>query len=682
MKKLLFTALCLVVVVITTNAQSNQKAFKRGQREARSIEKNIKEIKDHLLKCTVALDHFSGSGVLVSEDGYILTAAHVLDAYTGSEIWVKLYNGKYYKATPLGMDVKSDYGLIKIEGEEFEYAEMGSSSELAKDEACVMLGFPNRKLRRDRSAMVRVGFVHGTSNDPDGFLGTSCIVMRGDSGGPLFNLEGKLIGINCAMQGDLEENFFAPVDRIKKNWKKLLKTVNDNPYTFNSKSNKGDNYDPYSAYECNTAPSMKKPFVIEGGKKGLTQIINKAAKITQNPVVKIKSIVVGRGELEVYGTIVGKEGYILSKSSCVGEKNLYCELPTGNQVNAEIIGRDQANDLVLIKIEAGMLSPVDMDKAVHAEVGQLLGTIGTNGKVICSGLLGVETMNIPKNIFTKIKTKTKSDGFNTKHISSYEDVSRRRCDFPAVFVHDMPLRLNEYGSPVVNLKGEVIGINIAREDRTGSLAIPIDKVAEVVRTIIESPKKSEVITDVEGNVYKTVKIGEQWWMAENLRTTKYSDGTDIPLVTDNSEWANLETPAYCWYDNNESYKDTYGALYNHYTVNTKLCPTGWHIPHKEEWQDLLDFLGVKNMGQLKEAGTAHWNTPNNGATNETGFNALPGGAHDNKGNFLGLGKYTYWWSTTAQSGGYWAFYLHYYFRGHLSTFDQKSGFSVRCVKNI
>lgn len=157
------------------------------------------------------------------------------------------------------------------------------------------------------------------------------------------------------------------------------------------------------------------------------------------------------------------------------------------------------------------------------------------------------------------------------------------------------------------------------------------------------------VTDIEGNSYHTVTIGSQVWLAENLKTTKYNDNTSIPLVTGNSEWVYLSSPGYSWYSNDISNKDTYGALYNWYTVNTgKLCPEGWHVPSDTDWTALTTFLGGISAagGKLKEAGTAHWISPNTGATNETGFTAVPGGARDATGPFFGLGYSCNWWSAT------------------------------------
>ncbi|MBI5010148.1 MAG: fibrobacter succinogenes major paralogous domain-containing protein, partial [Bacteroidia bacterium] len=147
-------------------------------------------------------------------------------------------------------------------------------------------------------------------------------------------------------------------------------------------------------------------------------------------------------------------------------------------------------------------------------------------------------------------------------------------------------------------------------------------------TIISSFSSAQV-SDIDGNVYQTVTIGTQVWMKENLKTTKLNDGIALPNVIDNAAWAALTTTGYCWYNNDATtYKSTYGALYNWYAVNTgKLCPIGWHVPSDDEWTLLTTFRGGYSVagGKLKETGTLHWTSPNTGATNETGFTALPGG---------------------------------------------------------
>jgi uncharacterized protein (TIGR02145 family) len=200
-------------------------------------------------------------------------------------------------------------------------------------------------------------------------------------------------------------------------------------------------------------------------------------------------------------------------------------------------------------------------------------------------------------------------------------------------------------------------------------------------------KLPDPVTDIEGNIYKTVITGTQEWMAENLKTTRFNDGTVIPLVADTTAWSNLSSPGYCWYNNDEqTYKKTYGVLYNGYTVSTgKLCPTGWHVPDKAEWQLLRDFLGdtINGGGKMKEAGTEHWYPPNKGADNSSGFTALASGIRYFEGTFSAILYYTGIWSNTdVKSDDEW--FLSLYFGDamvKLSRTPKTYGFSVRCVKN-
>jgi uncharacterized protein (TIGR02145 family) len=196
------------------------------------------------------------------------------------------------------------------------------------------------------------------------------------------------------------------------------------------------------------------------------------------------------------------------------------------------------------------------------------------------------------------------------------------------------------------------------------------------------------ITDTDGNTYNTIQIGSQLWMQENLKTTRYNDGEAIPLVTDNTTWWNLTTPAYCWFLNNiQVYKDVYGALYNWHTVGTgKLCPIGWHVPSDAEWTVLTDYLGGNSMagGKMKETGTTHWRSPNTGATNETGFTALPGGYRGDGGGFMHIENYGNWWSANEIYVSFaWIYYI-YYNGSHIyrsNSWGKTCGFSVRCIKD-
>jgi uncharacterized protein (TIGR02145 family) len=204
---------------------------------------------------------------------------------------------------------------------------------------------------------------------------------------------------------------------------------------------------------------------------------------------------------------------------------------------------------------------------------------------------------------------------------------------------------------------------------------------------IRTADSTGTVIDIDGNIYATVKIGTQWWMAENLRVTHYRTGVEIPNVTDSSEWANLNSGGYCDYDTNEANAGVYGRLYNWYTIYSSgvVAPAGWHVPTDAEWQILADYLGDDSTsgGKLKEAGTAHWISPNTGATNETRFTALPAGVRFDFGSFLDIHEGTAFWSRTGYGdNGVWFRSLSFesaeLFRNFRSPRD---GISIRCVKD-
>lgn len=215
-----------------------------------------------------------------------------------------------------------------------------------------------------------------------------------------------------------------------------------------------------------------------------------------------------------------------------------------------------------------------------------------------------------------------------------------------------------------------------------------------------TPLTYGTLTDQDGNTYKTVTIGTQIWMAENLRTTKYNDSIPIPNVADGDQWEKLSTGAYCTYDNTESIETiaTYGRLYNWYAVNTgKLAPKGWHVPSDADWKKLEMYLGISQEqadktgwrgtdegGKLKEIGIKHWESPNLMASNSSGFSALPGGYRGgDHGSFNHFGIFGNWWSVTEINAG------DAWFRGLVSDYGtiyrdgspKDSGFSVRCVSD-
>jgi uncharacterized protein (TIGR02145 family) len=201
------------------------------------------------------------------------------------------------------------------------------------------------------------------------------------------------------------------------------------------------------------------------------------------------------------------------------------------------------------------------------------------------------------------------------------------------------------------------------------------------------------LVDIEGNIYKTIQIGTQVWMAENLKSTKFKDGTNIsnvtePFLTSHQDWYNIKTPAFCWFENDPiAFKYIFGALYNRYSIASgNLCPTGWHIPSNAEWTTLSDYLGGSMIagGKLKESGTIIWGSPNINATNESGFTALPSGMRWNNGfNFGGLAQLCYFGSATeGDAEGIFAWVLNTE-NAFLSSgvFVADLGMSVRCIKD-
>ena len=202
------------------------------------------------------------------------------------------------------------------------------------------------------------------------------------------------------------------------------------------------------------------------------------------------------------------------------------------------------------------------------------------------------------------------------------------------------------------------------------------------------------VKDIDDNIYRTIKIGNQTWMAENLRTTKYRNGKSIASITDDAKWEKNETGAWCYYENDESNNNPYGKLYNWYAVanNNKICPIGWHVPTDAEWTTLINYLDPEADGgaddntaggKMKRAGRQYWNSPNEGATNNSGFSGVPGGSRYYNGPSNGMGEYGVWWSSTEySSSNVWTRDLYNY-KVNVSrpNFSKSAGFSVRCVRD-
>jgi len=214
------------------------------------------------------------------------------------------------------------------------------------------------------------------------------------------------------------------------------------------------------------------------------------------------------------------------------------------------------------------------------------------------------------------------------------------------------------------------------------------------------------IKDIDGNVYTEIKIGKQVWMVENLRTTKFNDGSSITNITSEEQWNDASRPGYCWYDNDIDNKNTYGALYNWYAVESGiLCPKGWHVPSDAEWTQLEEYLiangynydgtTTSNKIAISLANAKGWfasddvgaigntNTAYDAFRNKSGFSALPGGWRVLSGAFSGIEIYGGWWGSTQKYEDYaWRRSL-YYFDSYVDrNLDFKGlGFSVRCMRD-
>lgn len=203
----------------------------------------------------------------------------------------------------------------------------------------------------------------------------------------------------------------------------------------------------------------------------------------------------------------------------------------------------------------------------------------------------------------------------------------------------------------------------------------------------DKPVLSDIVIDIDGNIYHFDTIGIQIWMRENLKVARYRNGDSIPYIANNDIWKHMRSEGYCHYRNNDSIANIYGHMYNWYAATDprNICPEGWHIPSYSEWLILKDYLGGMNVagGKMKEQGTIHW-TINVNATNESGFTALPGGYRSQwTGGFTDIGKNGNFW-TTMEQDSIWAVYCWVrntegYF--HIDNELKNMGFSLRCIKD-
>jgi uncharacterized protein (TIGR02145 family) len=247
-------------------------------------------------------------------------------------------------------------------------------------------------------------------------------------------------------------------------------------------------------------------------------------------------------------------------------------------------------------------------------------------------------------------------------------------------IDQLNAQLTQQGADVVKLSAELVVVK-------ASLADLIKKFEEL---IIQGSLGNGTVKDVDGNIYKIVKIGNQIWMAENLKTTKFSNGELIPVYPDRFvwEWVNFgngqlrTTPAQCYYNNDSGFNAIFGKLYNWYTAtdSRNVCPQGWRVSTDQDWTILQEFLGENPGDKLKKIGTDEWNFPNSGAKDEFGFSAVPTGVRDNEGFFNGIGINSFFWTPSNSI----AFFRIISLNNPSivrSTRSKTNGLCIRCIKN-
>lgn len=253
---------------------------------------------------------------------------------------------------------------------------------------------------------------------------------------------------------------------------------------------------------------------------------------------------------------------------------------------------------------------------------------------------------------------------------------------------------------ISKLTGTIGGSSVYSETHYKTIYVPSLNLVNRFKTNVNDSDTSTMLNpylrlasgllDIDGNNYPIIKIGNQIWMKENLRVSRYRNGDLIPNVTDNTAWGTLTSGGRSWYNNDSTNNENpYGNLYNWYAVTDSrgLCPSGWHVPSDSEWDVLTNSLGGLSVagGKMKSVGTTYWISPNKDATNESGFSALPGGCRGNDGNFYNILGYAFFWSATEfDNANAWYRYINHNFADVYRNYNDASkagGATVRCLKD-
>jgi serine protease Do len=450
--------------------------------------------------------------VIIDENGLLLTAGHVVGK-PKQEITVFLADGKTTKGETLGMYKTADAGMMRItEKKKWPHAKLGKSENLKRGAWCLAVGHPFG-VQKDRPPVVRVGRILGVTKST---IQTDCPLISGDSGGPLFDIDGNVIGINSRIGGTTMHNFHVPVDVFHKHWDRLVK---------------GD------SWQLDTPTRMAAPV-----KAAFRDVVAAAAKC----VVRVKC----DGKDRALGTIVGPDGWVITKASELTGEKTACRFRDNTELPARVIGIDEKHDLAMLKLEATGLPKIEWASS-HPAVGTWVATAGLSDDPLAIGALSVPVRSIPpvppklgvvvtdgdngplivrvfpgtgaeqaglkaKDVITHVDgNEVRNRDALTTHIqklrigdtiklkvlrgdeeldisaklvkirneatrkrdqmnASNVGVSQRRHDLPAVLQHDTVLKPVDCGGPVVDLSGKVVGVNIARGGRTETYCTPSD----------------------------------------------------------------------------------------------------------------------------------------------------------------------------------------------------------------
>lgn len=361
-------------------------------------------------------------------------------------------------------------------------------------------------------------------------------------------------------------------------------------------------------------------------------------------------------------------------------------VPTGNVLNLSDVAtyvEKVSDNVVGISISP---NPIQENATVSFYAKQAgltqISAFGLDGRKIVSvnaNLLQGKnsfTLSIPKGVYL-LQVNGNGYSYNAKAIS--ENTSNIK---PLISTNSV-----QPSNKIQKSKSAVTNMLYSSGDQLSYKGYSVGYTSVISDTPISSKNINFVFStamDIEGNVYNTVTIGSQVWMLENLKTTKYKDGTSIQLSTTSALKA-LSTASFCWYnDDITTYKNTYGALYNSFSVATGLlAPTGWHVPNNAEWTVLSNFLGGASVagGKLKSTGTTFWISPNSNASNSSGFSALPAGGVNNYGNDI-VGYNANWWSSDSSTSFPWYWSVtnnsSILYNGDSS---KQTAYSVRCIKD-